>query len=571
MTTITVEIPDDTDRSAKALRMEIWFRSLLTGCGSWVVLLENQDDSLNGVFSAQDTVDLKINNANFMKGYVDTVKHVVYDREDIFLHLLRISGRDTSQDMQNVTQTKSYPVNTRIDDLIEDAISDAEAEIIYNSSSTESQIAGGYEAKDDFLGNICRDVMERETYEGYVNSYNKTLLLYSMASLYDSGITLKSVAGASDNNILAHQPIEYTETDGTPIKNYIKIKGQNVTDGWTDDNSSDWTGGTNTAVSDDTGNVKAGHSSIKGTLTYDGVHYNQFWLDFSAGLYSKIANYLDWSIYGSQEMMWWARTYNPGVAVYHVRAVLQDRTGNVISYGTDELELNGMIDNIWYWLGAPIGLDNKIAGGDPDQWEWDTNIDGNFTWQIKKLGFRSSVEGTADDNYPQYMWIDDMRLPEQMVSITEDAGGGSSQALYRKRVLVDTRTYFILQKELDDYAAAVKATLKDPTSYIKLWAVGTAGCAPGGTNKWLPAAKATVNIPRLGINSETYRFVSTHVIAEPKKDLDGFGHDFIVECDLIPETAPMIGIIYDALSSNNLGPVVAGVDGRVRSLEKAPL
>jgi len=328
----TVEIPDGTVRTSKVLRLEMWPRSLLTGCSSFIILFENQDDSLNGVFSPQDTVDLKVNNADFMMGYVDTITHLVYDRDDVFQHLLRVSGRDYSQDAMNLIHTESYAYNTRIDDLIDDALNDTGAEITYVSGSSESQMAGGYEAKDEFLINILRDCFERESYDGYVNA-TKAFQLVDLGNLTASGITLKSVAGAVDNNILAiPQPIEYTEADGIPIKNYVKVIGQRVRDGWSDGNAGDWTAGTNCAVSNDTGTLKVGASSIKCTLTYDGVNPNKFWLDFSGGLYSKTLNYLDWSIFGQEECMWWARHQGPGIGQFACCMVLLDTTGNEIYY-----------------------------------------------------------------------------------------------------------------------------------------------------------------------------------------------------------------------------------------------
>ena len=564
MTSLTVEIPDGTDRSAKVLRVEMWPRSLSSGCGSFVILFENQDDSLNGIINPQNTVDIKVNTVDFMKGYVDTVKHVVYDREDTFLHLLRISGRDYSQDIANLIHTESYPYNTRIDDLIDDALDDTSAEVTYASGSSESQIAGGYEAKDDFLLDIFRDVMERESYDAYVNAA-KAFQLIDLSSPSASGITLKSIAADSTNNILASSPIEYTEHDALPLKNYIKLIGQRVRDGYSDGNVSDWTGGTNTAVSNDITIKKEGASSIHGVLTYDGVNAIHFYLDFSGGLYSKTLNYLDWSIYGQEEMMWWARADDIGATARYCRPRLKDTTGNVIDFYNSAFETAGMTAQVWYWLGAPVGIECDITGGlTADKWHWITNVDGNFNWHIENLGFWSVAPGSADDSFQDDLWIDDVRLPEEMVSITSDAG---SIATYRKRCIPIRKPYFKTQLELDDYALGVKAILKDPFKYLKLQAIGTAGIV-GGADKWLPANSLTVNIPRLAINSETWRMVNIHHIVEPRKDLDGQGHDFITEVELVPESNKVIGYIFDALTSGRLEPVVGSLDQRLKSLEK---
>jgi len=562
MTSLTVEIPIGTPRTAKVLRVEMWPRSLSSGCGSFVILLENQDDSLNGVINPQNTVEIDVNAAIFMKGYVDTVKHMVYDREDVFLHLLRISGRDYSQDIANLIHTESYPYNTRIDDLIDDALDDASAEVTYASGSSESQIAGGYEAKDDFLLDIFRDVMERESYDGYVAT-TKAFQLIDLSSPPASGITLKSIAGDSTNNILASSPIEYTEHDALALKNYIKLIGQRVRDGWTEGEV--WPGGTNTTVSLETTLVKAGASSIHGVLTWNGVNAVHFGLDFSGGKHSKTLNYLDWTIYGQEEMMWWARADSIGAVANYCRPRLKDTTGNVIDFYNASFETAGMSDDVWYWLGAPVGVECDITAGlTNDKWHWITNIDGNFNWRIENLGFWSVAEGVDDAHFQDDLYIDDLRIPEEMVSITEDA---ASIASYRKRCIPIRKPYFKTQIELDDYALGIKAILKDPLKYLKLQAIGTAGIV-GGVNKWKPANSLTVNIPRLAINSETWRMINIHHIVEPYKDLDGQGHDFIAEVELVPESNKVIGYIFDALTSGRLEPVMGSLDQRLKSLEK---
>ena len=565
MTTLTVEIPDGSDRSSKVLRVEMWPRSLTSGCSSFVILLINQDDSLNGVFAAQNTVDIKVNSVDFMKGYIDTVKHVVYDREDTFLHLLRISGRDYSQDAANLIHTESYPYNTRIDDLIDAALSDTSSEITYASGSSESQIAGGFEAKDDYLLNIFRECMERESYDAYVNA-SKAFQLIDLSSPPASGITLKSIAADSTNNILASPPIEYTIIDGLPLKNYIKLIGQRVRDGWSEGNVSDWTAGTNTAVSNEGTIKKVGAYGLKGLLTWDGVNAVNYWLDFSGGLYSKTANYLDWSIYGNEEMMWWARCHKIGATSVYCLPRLQDTTGNVIDYQDGHITaIGGLTADTWYWLGAPVGTEcsDIKAGYTDDKWHWITNVDGNFTWQIERVGFWSVAPGVDNAHFQDILYIDDIRLPEEMVSITEDA---ASIASYRKRCVPIRKPYYKTQLELDDCALAVKAILKDPFKYLKLHAIGTAGII-GGVDKWLPANSLTVNIPRLSINSETWRFVNIHHIVEPRKDLDGHGHDFITEAELVPESNKLIGFLFDALTN---GQIEGSLEDRVRALEKTP-
>ena len=564
-TSLTVEIPDGTDRSGKVLRVEMWPRSFSSGCSSFVILFENQDDSLNGVFSPAktNTVDIKVNNVDFMMGYIDKVQHLVFDREDVFRHLLRVSGRDYSQDVMNLIHTESYPYNTRIDDLIDDALADTGSEITYTSPGSGSQIAGGFEAKDDYLINIFRDVMERESYDGYVNA-SKAFQLTNLASPPASGITLKSIAGDATNNILATQPIEYTEADGIPIRNYIKIIGQRVRDGWTDGNASHWTGGANCTVTNDAITKKVGATSIKSTVVIDSSD-NRFWLAFPK--YNKTS--LDWSIHGQEEMMMWVRQhFSTETLTMWLRLRLQDSAANKIVWWGGAVGSSGTWitkDDTWTWVGAPVGTECEIVDELPnpttdDRWNYVTGS--SFNWNIKRIEFRSeyvdAVTGVA-----QYIWIDDMRLPEEMIGISEDAG---SQSSYRKRVVPIRKPYFKTQAEVNDYATSMKEVLKAPVEYLKLRADGTAGII-GSVNKWIPTNSLTVNIPRLGINSETWRFVNVHHIIEPRVDI-GSGHDFITEAELVPESNKIIGYIFDALTTGRIEPHIGMLEQRMRNIEK---
>jgi len=571
LTTLTVEIPDGTAR-AERIRADIIALPLSQGLSHFILSINNQDGSYNSTFSPQNSVDLKADNVTILKGYVDDIISLADDRNDTFRHLLRVTGRGVCQDLASLFHTEEYPYNTKIDDLIENALDTAYTgypdppgrDITYTSGSSESQIAGGYTAKDTYLLNIFKDVMERENYDGYVND-SKALQLINLSSPPASGITLKCVNGASDNNILGFSPIEYMWSRGLSIYNYVKVVAGRVRNGYSHYNASDWTPiDAGTTVADETTIQKTG-ASIKGTYTFGAASPLHFYLDFSGGLYSKSLNYLDWSIYGQEEMACWAYiTVVGNPASRRCRFYLKDSAGNRIYYYNAAYE-GAISAGTWCWIGAPVGMDCAIkAGPGPphptnDRWYYDGAFP-SFNWQIEWLGFSNMDLGDDAGNYQDKIIIDDMRLPEEMLSISEDA---ASQASYRKKQLRIPKPYIATQIELDDLSAKYLAILKDPPKKFTCWAKGSTGLI-GGANKWLPANTLTLNVPGtdpgLGISNETWRMGAIHHILEPYED-KGSGHDWVVELELFEQSAKIW---------RNLEDVLGGIDERIRGLEIRP-
>lgn len=568
MTTLDVEIPIGTARTSR-ISASISFRPLSVGLQSFIVLLNNQDGSLNGVITPSINPDkastlIKINSVDFFKGYVWDPAHDVKEDTDDFEHKLRLSGSCYGADLLWRRHTEEYEYNTEIDDIIRDAISDSGSEITGPASASTNQVAGGYKAERDFLLTIARDLMERENYDGYVDM-SKAFQLIDLSSPPVSGITLKCVAGASDNNILAHTPIKYLNLGGTPIKNYVEVVGQRVRDGWTEPGTAThYTGGTNTAVHDHSGFGQEGKGSIYGQLTYDGANGVYIYLDFSGGLFSKTLNYLDWSVYGHEEMMFWTYLTDIGSPTsVGCRPRLVDTSGNDIEYYNSAFETAPPGVNTWYWLGAPVGTECAITAGlTANRWHYLSGS--SFNWQIEKIGFYSPHPGDDGSNYQDKLYVDDLRVPEQMVSISEDA---TSQTTYRQREITIPKPYIRTQIELNDISAKYLAILKDPVSHIKLLAKGEAGII-SSTNKWLPAHTATLNVPALGINNETWRMLTPRIVVEPRQGVLGTNHDFVAEVGLVKQSAKVRQNVLDAVTSGNLEPLLGSIDERIRVIEK---
>lgn len=554
MTVLTVEIPDGTSR-AKLIRADIWVRPISEGLSSFLILFNNQDGSYNATFSPQNTCDIQADSITLLKGYLDLPESQVYDRESIFTHFLRVSGRGYGQDLNNLYLTKTYDYGTLLDDLIDDALDTAYTgypdppgrDVTYTTGGAGPALPGGYEAKRTYLLELIKDLCERENFDAYVAN-DKALQIVDLSSPPSSGITLKSVAGASDNNILAFKPIEMSRADGGRIYNYIEVLGPKVQDGYTDGTAGDWDADYAT-LTNETTTKHEGKSSIKAEATGTAEMY--VYLDFSSGLYSKTLNYLDWSRYEAESMSWWTRTSSVGSFNCHCRVRLKDTNNQEI-----ECFNNALTPDTWYLLGAYVGPGQIIlpASSNIDgQWQY-IGASSSFNWLLKEVGFWSVDAGISMDERQTLLIIDDLWLPEDMISIKENA---ASQVTYRKRMLSINKQYIKYQLELDDYASKILGVTKDPVRKISLQAKGSAGII-GGVNKWLPCNTVTLNIPALGIASETWRMGSIHHAIQPYEDLGG-GWDWITDVELVEQNAKW---------RQSYGDYQGSLDDRIRSLEK---
>ena len=238
MTTFTLTIGGKSYTALKSL--EINPLSVGLGHGKWEVRLDNTDGAFNadiGLTSAggktiypQAPVVITLNGATIPAGcgYVDNCEHLYKNGvEDLHLDVLRVFGRDYSQDLSNLKLSKLYLPATHAVDIIDDALTVAGqdddplgsvSEITYAVDPANTTTIGGYLAQDTFLFNLFKDVCERANLEGYVNA-SKALQLWSVASAPSSGLTI------TDSDILVDGFNRFLEFDGLSIRNKATVYG----------------------------------------------------------------------------------------------------------------------------------------------------------------------------------------------------------------------------------------------------------------------------------------------------------------------------------------------------------
>jgi hypothetical protein len=514
----------------------------------WEVLLENQDNEYGGTLDPQDPAELKINDVSMLKGYIDDVLPSVDDPFAVYRNLLNVVGRDYGQDLANLFLTKEYR-DENYDDIFDDALSTAGSEITYTSPSTGSIL--DYSFKRQFLLNGFQDLAKLVDADFYVDDL-KALQLFLLSAASSSGVTLKAVAGASDNNVLSLKQIG--EKVGFDLKNYIHLEAGDVNDHWTEMNASDWSnmGVPTETVTDDTSIFLAGKASIKTTIaTAAAGRYHQLELSFPRYSYTS----LDLSE-PEQEGSYLVRHDLGSGGTWKWRPGLKDGKDNIIYY-KDVANTDSIPQNKWREITFPLG-DELDIGTDDKQWYWSAYIDPPFDWaDIVSIRFHSI---SAASNNNRSFWTDGIKLPIPAISISEDA---TSQSTYRKRMIPLTRNDIKSQIQLDDLAASELAHRKDPTQKLNVVASFQSGCKYAGQT-------IVVNAPSSGISNITYRILGLHHVAAPGEDLLR-GHDAITEFDLVKhETASVqpTDPLRFRLTNNPFWTTLQRLEGRIRNLER---
>ena len=521
--TILVKIAG-LDVTADVQSIDFWGKDT-EGIGSFALKLLNSAAKYINTFAGDDTVQIDLDGVNIFNGYVDVITPKL--SEELGAHTIEsfvVTGRDVGQDLLNKLYDHLYWDDVaedlaRADDIIDDLLDKSNSEITFTSPHTAPRIY--FDSRAQHLIDSTRQILELIDYSGLVLK-NKAWTMFphdGSVNHPDSGITLKSVAGASDNNIV--RIVEHTEKDCTNIKNYIIVVGKEVNDGWTELNADDWTHLALNICTDyfPTGtppdyNVMKGVAAIrcdKDAATHMELGlsfplYNHAVLDFS-----KISNGELSLIY----LLLPATLYSVGLEIE-----LTDLSGDKIKWQVNKRAQTAIPQQ----LTLPIGKNVDIANGAIfDGWYYSSGT--NFDWGlVRKINF------IVDDFPLTSLIIDGLTLPVQMIAMAQDA---TSQGLYKVRKTTLTQTELTTQVELPAYADSILAKRKDPLDRLRLIAKGSAGLI-GGVWKWLAGYQVTVNIPALGLNSVKYRFVSHHNWLSDDEDREHY-----VDLELVPTATKM--------------------------------
>ena len=537
-------------------RIEVW-RKATDGSGRFKALLLG---SWVNQFDPDDPIQIRFDDIIVFEGYID--RGLPLAEGNVYNQFYALVGRDYGQDLLNkqVNKTGTLGVYTvqYADLIIDDMLYEANSEIIFTPSTdhkygtvdTIPQIP--YTDKgDEFLIEAFRKIFEQIDYDFYVDE-NKTLHIFPIGSV-DSGIVLKCVAGASDNNLLN---LQKTEFDSYDIKNYIVARANKIDDGWTEFNYEDYTCAVGNTLSNGTDFVNKGLASIKCAL---GTGADcRIILSFPKFNY----DYLPFDLLGEDVLKIAYRMTGMTGANGKFLIMLEDDAGNKIVWREDLKE-----KDLWHLLSVPMGKDvtkNIIGYNDlistwhtekTNCWHYESGYS-TFSWKIKKITFMNY--GTSY-YIPTTLWIDGLSLPFIMVSYKQNA---ESQGLYKVRHYTIQAKNVRTQKELDTLATSELAKLMSPLYSLRVTALGSAGII-GGAFKWIPGYMVTVNSPEDGISNQQYRISEAHYVVS---EVGQSGHDFIVEADLVPKQLSISGSRLSGVQDPKVA-LLRGLSDRIAALE----
>jgi len=541
-----------------ARKIDIW-RESLAGIGRWEVLLENQGNTYGGTINPQDDVELKINDVSMMKGYVDDVLPEVNDSSAVYRNLMKVVGRDYGQDLANLIHTEKY-ANQNIKAIIMDVLSETGTEITNAVHDLYYYIYKTYEFKNQYMLDGFRDLAKLGDGDFYVDD-SKALHFFPFEVATSSGVTLKAVAGASDNNILVLK--EIGEKVGFDIRNYILLDAGNVKDHWTEETASLWSAWGGCAIADDDTHVISGKKSMKLSRTETG--------EYGMSLYPTLVKV-------GYDSLDFSQTKDSGsILLYHagdfdvldVRLRLKDGNDNIIDYySSGDNGWEDIPSGRWRKLVFPLGPSCEIYGnpaGIDNGWFFVVGDD--FDWSnVVEFGVHSFENfGTS-----YTMWIDGLSMPIPAQQIAEDSGEGSSQATYRKRMIPINRSDITSQNMLNALAPVELTHRKNPTQKLSLMATFQSGCKYAGQTVVVKAPSSGIGTAETGV---TYRILSLHHAAEPKVDISGGrNHDAITEFDLVkhttsPDVQPTDPLRFK-LTRNPQWTYIQRLEERIRNLER---
>jgi len=472
---------------------------------------------------------IKMGGADILKGYIDNVNHAVSRALATWDHLLRVSGRDYSQDLSNLFISKVWASAKKADDILDEALDRANSEITYASPSSASTI-GGYAAHQQFLLDLFKTVLDRANMEAYVDT-NKALQAFNIGAIA-SGITLTYsdlVGGITLTYSDLVGTIEYPEKAGLGIRNQIHGLGEFVTNSTADEITepagsppAGWT--TNGTATRSNVNVQEGLWTVRATKGGGGpvgvtlIHDLDWALDPTEGKF----HFWVWA---------WATSGGGNVVVDDASLQLREDTSNYFTYDFVPADIGpDMVDFTEYDL--DIGRDH----------EGNFSMTGHPDWSsINSMRFYAATVAETD----VYMEVDG--IGTHHMNYGGYANDSTSRTNYRKRMELHQDSQLSTHAETLDLADSILEKKKDPLEHITLTVKGSS-CISGGSFKLWPGYKVTLNFPKLGISSEVWRVETAELKCFPHKDLSGFGHDFTAKLDCVTQSIKINHLDYAVMS-----------------------
>lgn len=232
-TVITVKVDGE---AVDVISARVNFRTINQGHSMFSAMVDNYSGGYDGVFDANDSIEISISGVVVFSGALDSVRHIEeQDTKWDFMDYIRLAGRDLSYELSNFKYTRTFPSGMQIDEMINEAIPSG---CNITMVSGETPLIDGHTSIDQSLLDLIIQVFEKAEYEGYVDLAGELQAFEVDDESKSTGITL------SKSNILGKQ---HVEVGGMDIKNSITVLGalnlwepEETPDLWTEADLSGW-------------------------------------------------------------------------------------------------------------------------------------------------------------------------------------------------------------------------------------------------------------------------------------------------------------------------------------------
>ena len=526
MTSVTVVIGGHTV-SNSVIDVDIWMNKK-TCIGVCQLRIDNTADQWGDDFEPNDALLVSINDILMFSGTVDNVMPEL-DKKGVLSNYITVRGRDGGRRLDDLYYTENF-VSTRSGAIIDTILAGVGDPLLYTDPGATPFIK--YNSQRTKLTDSFKDICDLSAWDMYIDTTGRIQFFASGTTA--SGVALKSVAAAIDNNLLFFE--EYEEI-GYDIKNLIEVHAGSVKDHYTDGGAAQWTdllaGGT--TFSDETAVYIYGSESIK-VVAAD--NDETFGLDFTVGaapyyLYSQ-GGTIDMSKFAQNKVVF--RHDDASTGNYSFLPYLKDGGGNEIVFtrNSSGQGKDGFTNNItttvdkWRSLSYQTGehVSNEVVAI-PQSGRWSGDV--GFDWtDVVAIGFNLVTEATMDTIY-----IDAWYMPAiEAKSIVTDA---ASVGDYDTRMYSEYRKDLKSQTALDAESAKILAYRKDPLRKFK-------ATASGQTGTKYASQTVTVEADSHGVD-DTYIIITLHHILH--NDTNTRGWDFITKYELALSAVDSTRILSD--------------------------
>lgn len=544
-TTVTVVI-GVTDVSANVDAVDTW-RNKQNSIGQCKLKMQNPGNVYGGVFSTNDGISITVDDGAAVEiwtGFVNDVKPYL-SKKGVYTNELVVTGSDRGRYGADLYVTAKYEEQNG-DEIIEKINILAGTPWTWAEPGASPNIK--YECRRTYLTDAVREICDLMGWDSYIT--NAGVITLFAAGGDPSGVALLSDAGDVTNNLLSFEEYEQVAKG---IRNWIEISAGSVKDHYTEENGVlDWSvAGAGAAVADDTAKYIWGRGSIYFTTV---AAVSQVYLDFSALKYGYTP--LDLSK-PCQAKVFMSIERAGGETNATVNPYMIDGGANRITFtrkkqgagskGYTELVPDWTAIPIWRVLTYPLGDTSQIqAAARSGYWHGDVAFD----WtDVDIIGFEYTHTEAGE------VWIDGWSIPSlDAKDIVEDAGVGSSQALYGKRMFHQYKNNLKSMIEITDLATRLLVLKKDPVQKFKAVAVGQTGTL-------YAAQTVTVQAPQHGIAGPT-DYIITKLHHKVRRNSITRGWDFTTTYDLVRENT-----LASRVSDNRAAERLASLMSIVRALQ----